>query len=135
MAKLLTSGVIKDKRCVILAGTGPVGHRAAVMMANEGGNVALTSRQQTRANQACTEIKEHFDVEIEPIAALDNETRAKSIEGAQVVFATGAAGAELLLPEHWQDNQSIEMMADALRLKDVEIKQFGSDVAIIGYCK
>jgi diaminohydroxyphosphoribosylaminopyrimidine deaminase/5-amino-6-(5-phosphoribosylamino)uracil reductase len=29
----------------------------------------------------------------------------------------------------------IENMADALRLKDVEISRFGADVAIIGYCK
>lgn len=113
VAKLLTSGSIKDKRCVILAGTGPVGRRAAVMMAQEGGNVALTSRTEERARQACADIKESFDVNIEPIAAADNDTRAKAIEDAQVVFATGAAGAELLLPEHWQENKSIEMMADA----------------------
>ncbi|MCG8323906.1 MAG: NADP-dependent methylenetetrahydromethanopterin/methylenetetrahydrofolate dehydrogenase [Thiotrichales bacterium] len=113
VAKLLTSGEIKDKRCVILAGTGPVGRRAAVMMAQEGGKVVLTSRHQERAEQACADIKESFDVEIEPVAAADHDSRAKSIEDAQVVFATGAAGVELLQPEHWQDNPNIELMADA----------------------
>lgn len=113
VAKLLTSGAIKDKRCVILAGTGPVGRRAAVMMAREGGRVALTSRRQDRAEQACAEIKKHFGVDIEPIGAGDHEARARAIENAQVVFSTGAAGAELLLPEHWQENKNIEMMADA----------------------
>ena len=113
VAKLLTSGTIKDKRCVILAGTGPVGRRAAVMMAKEGGHVALTSRKHERAEEACADIKKSFAVDIEPVGATDHDARAKSIENAQIVFATGAAGAELLLPEHWQDNQNIEMMADA----------------------
>ncbi len=113
VAKLLTSGAIKDKRCVILAGTGPVGRRAAVMMAKEGGKVAITSRQQKRAETACADIKQGFGFDIEPIEASSNEDRAKSIEDAQVVFACGAAGVELLLPEHWQDNKNIEMMADA----------------------
>ena len=31
--------------------------------------------------------------------------------------------------------EGIENMADALRLKDVEISRFGADIAIIGYCK
>ncbi|MDX1519022.1 MAG: hypothetical protein R3318_02785 [Gammaproteobacteria bacterium] len=104
---------IKDKRCVILAGTGPVGRRAAVMMAREGGQVTLTSRNMDRAKQACSDIKDSFDVDIEPVEAVDHESRAKAIADAQVVFATGAAGVELLLPEHWQDNDNIEMMADA----------------------
>lgn len=33
------------------------------------------------------------------------------------------------------EGKGIEKMADALRLKDVDIRQFGNDVAIIGYCK
>jgi len=113
VARLLTSGSIRDKRCVILAGTGPVGRRAAAMMALEGANVALTSRTADRANQACADIKSSFDVDIEPIAAADNEARARAVEDANVVFATGAAGTELLLPEHWQGNDNIEMIADA----------------------
>ena len=36
VAKLMPSGKIKGKKAVILAGTGPVGQRAAIMMAKEG---------------------------------------------------------------------------------------------------
>ena len=113
VAKLLTSGELKDKKAVILAGTGPVGRRAAVMMAKEGAKVALTSRSLERAQQACEDIKTAFGYEIEALQGADNETRAETIEDANIVFATGAAGAELLKPEHWQDNQNIELMADA----------------------
>lgn len=113
VAKLLTSGQVAGKRAVILAGTGPVGQRAAVMMAKEGASVAVTSRHAWRAKATADAIKRNFGYDIEAIEAKDNDARAKAIEGAQVVFATGAAGVELLTVDQWQDNNEIEMMADA----------------------
>jgi len=113
VAKLLTSASVKGKKTVILAGTGPVGQRASAMLAMEGAEVALTSRDQKRAEQACQDIETRFGVKVTPIEAKDNAARAKAVEDAQVVFATGAAGAELLSEDDWNKNQSIELMADA----------------------
>jgi methylenetetrahydrofolate/methylenetetrahydromethanopterin dehydrogenase (NADP+) len=113
VAKLATSGTIAGKRAVVLAGSGPVGQRAAVMLAKEGANVTLTSRQMSRAQAACQAMKERFGVDLEPIEAADNAARGKAIEGAQIVFATGSAGTQLLNTHHWQDNSSLELMADA----------------------
>src|SRR3989304_2011948 len=64
VAKLLSSGSISGKKAVDLAGTGPVGQRAAVMLAREGAEVALTSRQLKRAGQACMDMKNSFGVEL-----------------------------------------------------------------------
>lgn len=113
VAKLLSSGDVKGKKAVVLAGTGPVGMRAAAMLGLEGAEVALTSRQQKRADQACKDIEERFGVKVTPIEANDNAARAKAIADAQVVFATGAAGIELLKEADWADNKTIELMADA----------------------
>jgi len=113
VAKLLSSGPVSGKKAVVLAGTGPVGQRAAVMLASEGAEVALTSRGMDRAVQVCKDIKERFNVDIQPMAAADNDARGKAIEGAQIVFVTGAAGAQLLNKHHWENNPTIEMMADA----------------------
>lgn len=113
VAKLLSSGTVAGKKAVILAGTGPVGRRAAVMLAKEGAEVLLTSRQIARAIQSCKDDKESFGVDIEPLEAIDNDARSKAIEDAKIVFATGAAGVQLLNAEHWQNNENIEMMADA----------------------
>jgi NADP-dependent 3-hydroxy acid dehydrogenase YdfG len=98
---------------VILAGTGPVGQRAAVMLAQEGAEVSLTSRTMERAVQACNAMKARFGVDLIPVEATDNEARAKAIEYANIVFATGKAGVELLTVDQWQNNSHIEMMADA----------------------
>jgi methylenetetrahydrofolate/methylenetetrahydromethanopterin dehydrogenase (NADP+) len=114
VAKLLSSGEIKGKKAVVLAGTGPVGQRAAIMLAKEGASeVVISSRQMQRSEQACTDMKNSFDVDITPAEAADCDSRGKLIEDAQVVFATGAAGIELLKPEHWENNSNIELMADA----------------------
>ncbi len=114
VAKLLSSGDIKGKKAVVLAGTGPVGRRAAVMLAKEqAAEVIISSRDAGRAEQACKDINTSFGVDITPAGADDCDSRGKLIEDAQVVFATGAAGAELLKPEHWESNSNIELMADA----------------------
>lgn len=113
VAKLAASGTLAGKKAVVLAGTGPVGQRAAVMLAQEGASVALTARKMERAAQACENMKIRFDVDLTPVEAVDNEARAAAIEDANIVFATGAAGVELLTVEQWRHNKNIEMMADA----------------------
>lgn len=113
VAKLAASGKIAGKRAVVLAGTGPVGQRAAVMLAKEGAQVSITSRQMTRAEKACENMKQRFGVDLSPIEARDNDARGKAITEAQIVFAAGAAGVELLEARHWQNNPSVELMADA----------------------
>ncbi len=113
VAKLAASGTLAGKKAVVLAGTGPVGQRAAVMLAEEGAIVSLTSRCLERAQQACHDMKTRFGVELTPVAAPDNSARTRAIADANIVFATGAAGVELISPEQWQDNPHIEMIADA----------------------
>lgn len=113
VAKLAASGTIAGKKAVVLAGTGPVGQRAAAMLAKEGAEVSLTSRVMARAEQACRDMKLRFGVDILPVEAPDNEARGKALLGAEIVFATGAAGVELLESRHWQHSDTIELMADA----------------------
>jgi hypothetical protein len=132
VAKLLSSGAVSGKKAVVLAGTGPVGRRAAYMLASEGAEVSLTSREKSRAEQACKDIKDRFNVDIRPVQAVDNDARGKAIEGAQIVFAAGAAGALLLNKHHWEDNPAIEMMADAnatppLGIEGTEMMDRGKD--------
>ncbi|MFQ5661234.1 MAG: NADP-dependent methylenetetrahydromethanopterin/methylenetetrahydrofolate dehydrogenase [Gammaproteobacteria bacterium] len=113
VAKLLSSKTLTGKKAVILGGTGPVGRRAAVMMANEGASVSLSSRHKPKATEACQKIKERFGIEIEPIGAATDDERGEAIRDAQIVFATGTAGVQLLAPEQWQDNPNLEILADA----------------------
>lgn len=113
VAKIATSSSLAGKKTVVLAGTGPVGQRAAAMFAQEGAQVSITSRRIAGAEQACATIKDRFGVNSTAIEAFDNDARADAIKDASIVFATGAAGIELLKPEHWESNSNIEVIADA----------------------
>ncbi len=114
VAKLASSGSIKGKKCVVLAGTGPVGSRAAYMFAKEGASeVVITSRGIDKAEKTAKELKARFDIDVTPAAGPDFDDRAKLCEDANIIFATGAAGVELLKPEHWENNPNIELIADA----------------------
>lgn len=104
---------LAGKRAVVLAGSGPVGQRAAVMLAREGAQVALTSRSLARAQAACDAIKLRFGVDVQALEGADNDQRARALEGAQIAIATGAAGAQLLAESQWRDNSSLEMLSDA----------------------
>lgn len=113
VAKLAISGVLKGKKAVILAGTGPVGQRAAAMLAQEGSEVTIVSRKMANSERACAAMKQRFNVDLTPAEAVDSDARGIAIEDAHIVLATGAAGIELLKPEHWQNNDNLEMLADA----------------------
>jgi methylenetetrahydrofolate/methylenetetrahydromethanopterin dehydrogenase (NADP+) len=113
VAKIASSGSLKGKNAVVLAGTGPVGQRAAAMMALECGRVSITSRHIFNAEKACFAMKERFNVDLTPIEAGDFDSRAEAIKDANIVLATGAAGVELLKPEHWQSHPHLEILADA----------------------
>ena len=114
VAKLASSVAIAGKKAVVLAGTGPVGQRAAVMLAMEGAaEVIVSSRQLAQAEKACSDMQARFGITLKPAAAADREARGKLIEGAHIVFATGAAGVELLTEEQWRDHPTLELVADA----------------------
>jgi hypothetical protein len=113
VAKLAASGTLAGKKAVVLAGTGPVGQRAAVMLSREGATVSMTGRKLAKVVEACDAMEARFGVKITPLEAADQDARGKSIENANIVFAAGAAGIELIGAEHWQNNPHLELIADA----------------------
>ena len=104
---------LAGKRAVVLAGSGPVGQRAAVMLAREGAKAAVTGRKQSVVQGACESVKARFGVQLEAIEAPSNEARAAALEGAHIALATGASGITLLEAAQWQNNTSLELVADA----------------------
>jgi hypothetical protein len=104
---------LRAKRAVVLAGSGPVGQRAALLLAREGAQVAVTGRKRIVVQAACDALKSRFGIEVQAIEAATNAERAAALDGAQVVLATGASGITLLDAKSWQENGSLELVADA----------------------
>ncbi len=103
---------VKGKTAVVLAGTGPVGQRAAVMLAMKGANVRLTSRQLERSEHSCELMDREFGVKLEPMVAADDNSIANALDNAQIVFGAGKSGIQLLRAEQWQNHPDLEVLAD-----------------------
>jgi methylene-tetrahydromethanopterin dehydrogenase len=99
---------LAGKNILALGGTGPVGQAAAVISAQAGANVRIIGRQLDRAERTAELCSQEFgDGKITITAGADAD-KAEYIKTADVVFATGAAGIELL---------SAELIASAPQLK------------------
>ncbi|MGD0531684.1 MAG: NADP-dependent methylenetetrahydromethanopterin/methylenetetrahydrofolate dehydrogenase [Methyloceanibacter sp.] len=112
VALLAKAKKLKGKKAVVLAGTGPVGMRAAAFLAEEGVDVTLTSRSQQRAESAARAIEMRFGVKVKGVVGADDAARAADVKDASIVFAAGAIGVQLLKASDWQDNPNIETLAD-----------------------
>lgn len=104
---------LANSRAVVLAGTGPVGQRAGVMLAQEGADVVLTSRRLDRAQTACDAMQRRFNVSLTAAAAGDRVQMAAALEGANILLATGAAGVELIHEAEWRDLPELKIVVDA----------------------
>ncbi|MEQ8231608.1 MAG: methylene-tetrahydromethanopterin dehydrogenase N-terminal domain-containing protein [Gammaproteobacteria bacterium] len=104
---------LRGKRAVVLAGTGPVGQRAGVMLAQEGAEVVLSSRRVDRAETACEAMQRRFKVDLIPAAAGDPASLRNVLKGANILLATGAAGVQLLHENDWRDLSDLEILLDA----------------------
>jgi methylenetetrahydrofolate/methylenetetrahydromethanopterin dehydrogenase (NADP+) len=104
---------LEGKRAVVLAGSGPVGQRAAVLLAREGAQVAVTGRKRAVVQAACDSINAKFGISVQAIEAPTQLERAAALEGAHIVLATGASGVTLLDARTWQEHPSLELIADA----------------------
>jgi hypothetical protein len=81
----------------VLAGTGPVGQRAARLLARQGAQVRVASRSLDKAVLICKTISEQVPgARLTSIATPSVADAATAIEGADIVIAAGAAGVELL---------------------------------------
>jgi hypothetical protein len=112
VAKITGLGSIAGKKVVVLAGTGPVGQRGAVLLALEGAEVTLTSRKLDRAEAACANMAQRFGVSLTPMQVADTASTEAALAGAQIVLAAGAAGIELLPEVLWLNHSSLEILAD-----------------------
>jgi NAD(P)H-hydrate repair Nnr-like enzyme with NAD(P)H-hydrate epimerase domain len=113
VASLAQRRALAGKRAVVLAGTGPVGQRAAALLAHEGASVAITGRKREAVQAACDRIHARFGIVVEAVEAPTQAERGAAIDHAHIVLATGAAGVCLLEENQWRDGASLEILADA----------------------
>jgi methylenetetrahydrofolate/methylenetetrahydromethanopterin dehydrogenase (NADP+) len=105
-------GDLHGKKVVILAGTGPVGQRAAGLLAKDGAHVVITSRKPEQGERARRAIQERFEVQVEAVTMPDPSHCAQILEGADVLFNSGPAGVLMAPKSAWAGRQGLKVAVD-----------------------
>ena len=99
---------------LVLAGTGPVGQRAAQLLANRGANVRLASRSLERAERVCAAIaaKVESNATITACETSSSATVEAACDGVALIIAGGAAGVQLLADDQWPSGETLKVAID-----------------------
>jgi hypothetical protein len=112
VAKIVKALDVRGQRVVVGAGTGPVGLRAAGLLASEGARVTLTSRSLERAKAAAETVSLRFGVKMEGAVLADDASARHTLEGAVALFTCGTAGAQVVSRAVWTEISSLKLIAD-----------------------
>ena len=103
---------LEGKNILALGGTGPVGQAAPVIDAQAGAHVRIVGRQLDKAQRTAELCSEEFgDGKIAITAGADAD-KAEYMQTADIVFATGAAGIELLGADLIAAAPQVKVVAD-----------------------
>lgn len=104
---------LEGKRVVVLGGTGPVGRIAAVIAAQAGAEVLISSRNGIDvAEQAASDTGKYFGVQLHGVSGGDRAAVRSSLAGAEVVLACAAAGVQVVSAEDLGHAKKLEVAAD-----------------------
>ena len=87
-------------KSLVLGATGPVGQRAARLLAKAGGHVRIASRQKEKAEAIVAAIRKDVPAaRLEAIAARSDDAEG-ALDGRDLVIASGAPGVMMLPLKH-----------------------------------
>lgn len=107
-----TLGDMKGKNVLILAGTGPVGQRAAGLLAKDGAKVTITSRKPEQGEKARQFISARFDVHVEAVTLNDPAKLPELCQGVEVLLNSGPAGVQMVPKSAWTGVKTLKIAVD-----------------------
>lgn len=124
-------GSLKGKKVVVLAGTGPVGQRAAGLLARDGANVTITSRKPEQGDKARQFISARFNVSVEATTMSDPAKVAEVLDGVEVLLNSGPAGVQMVSKAAWSAQKSLKIAVDLnaappLGIEGVDVNDAGT---------
>jgi hypothetical protein len=123
-------GDVRGKKAVILAGTGPVGQRAAGLLALGGAVVTITSRKPEQGERARRAIQERFRVEVGIAGMPDPSHCAEILQGAEILLNSGPPGVLMAPKSAWAGCKTLKVAVDLnavppLGIEGVELNDAG----------
>jgi len=128
-------GDVRGKRVLIVAGTGPVGIRAAGLFAKAGADVCITSRKADAGERARELVLKRFGGKVSAIAMPDARDAMRACERAELLLNAGPAGVMLVPKQAWANRPGggLKVVADVNAVPPLGIE--GVDVMDDGVTK
>ena len=125
------AGSLTGQRAVVTAGTGPVGLRAAGLLARAGADVTVTSRREVDRAVA-DELMKRFGGRVQTATMADASQAHEMLEGAGVLLNAGPAGVQLVPKAAWTGRRGLRAMADVnavppAGVEGVDVRDDGAD--------
>jgi ribulose 1,5-bisphosphate synthetase/thiazole synthase len=125
-----TLGDLDGRKVIILAGTGPVGQRAAGLLARDGAHVTITSRKPEQGEKARQFISARFNVQVEAVTLNDPAKLPELLEGVEVLLNSGPAGVQMVPKSAWTNVRTLRVAVDLNAVPPLGIE--GIDVNDVG---
>jgi len=126
-------GDVRGKHVLIVAGTGPVGVRAAGLFAKAGAEVVITSRKADAGERARDLVLKRFGGRVRAITLRDASEAARGCEHAALLLNAGPAGVMLVPQRAWANRAGLEVVADVNAVPPLGVE--GVDVMDDGVVK
>jgi methylenetetrahydrofolate/methylenetetrahydromethanopterin dehydrogenase (NADP+) len=125
-----TLGDLRGKKVLILAGTGPVGQRAAGLLAKDGAEVTITSRKPEQGEKARQFISARFNVQVRAVTMNDPSSLPELLQDVEVLLNSGPAGVQLVPRSAWTTAKSLRIAVDLnavppLGIEGIEVNDNG----------
>jgi hypothetical protein len=98
---LQTVGDVSGRRAVVTAGTGPVGQRAAGLLARAGAEVVITSRRHDEGEHIAQAVSARFRGRVSSVEVRDASALSPVLDGAHVLINAGPAGVKIVPRDAW----------------------------------
>ena len=102
---------LRGRRAVVVAGSGPVGTRAAGLLSKAGATVTVTSRR-AESGALARRIAARFGGTIDDMVLKDPSDAEKVLQGAELLVNAGPAGVQLVPKNAWQGRAGLLAAAD-----------------------
>lgn len=106
------AGDVRGRRILITAGTGPVGARAAALLAKAGADVVVTSRKPDEGERIVAQLRDRFTVTTQAFTMRDSSQASEALEGAELLLNAGPAGVTLVPRAAWTNHASLKVAVD-----------------------
>ena len=122
-----------DTTALILGGTGPVGQRAAQLLAKRGANVIVASRSEERAQATCDTIANTIEgAQLKSLSLKDHKQLEEANRETNLIIAAGAAGVKLIPAACWKPMKQLKVVIDLnavppAGIEDVEMMDKATD--------